>query len=58
MKLKIEDMAKRVYFAPQIDQIKLDNEISLALESDPPIIPGETQLKMPEYFNNDPFKLA
>jgi len=51
-------MAKRLYCAPQIEQIKLDNEISLALESDPPIVPGETQLKMPEYFNNDPFKLA
>jgi len=35
--------------------VKLDNEISLILESDPPIGPFETK-NAPEYFNNDPFK--
>jgi hypothetical protein len=39
------------YIAPAIELIKLDNEISLALESNPPEGPGET-------FNNiqSPFK--
>jgi len=38
-----------------IEHVKLDNEISLILESDPPIGPFETK-NAPEYFNNDPFK--
>ena len=57
MKTQIENNHKRAYVAPQIEQIKLDNEISLALESAPPLGPGEFS-KAPEYFNNDPFKLA
>ncbi len=56
MKTQIETTAKRAYFAPQIEQIKLDNEISLALESSPPTGPGEPTSQAPEYFNNDPFK--
>ncbi|MGB4413999.1 MAG: hypothetical protein WBI53_03825 [Paludibacter sp.] len=48
--------AKRYYIAPSVVQIKLDNEITLVLES-PPIGPGESNnLKAPEYFNNDPYK--
>ncbi len=47
---------KRTYIVPHIDQIKLDNEISLALESTPPGGPGEGSLLTPEYMNNDPFK--
>jgi len=50
--------AKRSYIVPTIVQIKLDNEISLALESTPPLGPGETMNSIPEYFNNDPFKMA
>jgi hypothetical protein len=56
MKTQIEITAKRAYLAPQIVQIKLDNEISLALESAPPLGPGENLSKASEYFNNDPFK--
>jgi hypothetical protein len=49
--------AKRSYIVPTIVRIKLDNEIALVLESDPPAGPGESNnLKAPEYFNNDPFK--
>jgi hypothetical protein len=58
MKTQIENTAKRIYIVPQIEQIKLDNEISLALESvpaAPPAGPFEFS-KAPEYFNNDPFK--
>ncbi|MDD4992202.1 MAG: hypothetical protein PHR83_08225 [Paludibacter sp.] len=47
---------KRTYCVPQIMQIKLDNEISLALESSPAFGPGESLSQAPEYFNNDPFK--
>jgi len=46
---------KRAYSSPQIDQIKLDNEISLVLSSLD--APGDPEvLNAPEYFNNDPFK--
>lgn len=57
MKTQIENTAKRTYLAPQIERIKLDNEISLALESTPPEGPGETS-QVSEYFNNDPFKIT
>ncbi len=46
----------RVYQTPSIDNIILDNEISLILASDPPIGPGEVKNNVaPDYFNNDPF---
>ncbi len=51
-----ENTNKRIYSSPAIEQIELDNEISLQLESTPPPAPGETKLNVPEYFNNDPFK--
>jgi len=44
------------YIAPLIERIQLDNEISLVLQSAPPFGPGETMNRIPEYFNNDPFK--
>jgi len=47
---------KRVYSQPEIMVMKLDNEISLALESAPPDGPNEVRNTAPEYFNNDPFK--
>ena len=50
------DNTKRPYISPTIERVGLDNEISLALESDPPSGPDETSLNGPEYFNNDPFK--
>ncbi len=34
-------MEKKKYIAPRIEIIFLDNEISLALESNPPLGPGE-----------------
>jgi len=50
--------AKRSYVVPKVERIKLDNEISLILESDPAAGPGETLgLNAPEYFNNNPFKM-
>jgi len=35
-------MEKKKYTAPRIERIPLDNEISLALESNPPAGPSET----------------
>jgi hypothetical protein len=48
---------KRIYISPAIELIKLDNEISLALQSAPPDGPGEGGASLtPEYMNKDPFK--
>lgn len=47
---------KRMYLNPTIELLKLDNEISLALQSTPPEGPGEGASLTPEYLNNDPFK--
>lgn len=44
-----------LYIAPQIDNIKLDVEICLQLESEPPVFPGENISKAPEFFKNNPF---
>lgn len=54
--MKSHNSEKRNYTAPVIEHIKLDNEISLALESAPPSGPEEGCLKTPEYLHNDPFK--
>ena len=54
--MKTYYIEKRNYKAPMIELIKLDNEISLALESSPPSGPGEPTSSAPEYFNNNPFK--
>ena len=57
MKSKNTKIEKRNYAAPRVEQIKLDNDISLTLASlTPPEGPGEGITKAPEYFNNDPFK--
>ena len=50
------DSKKRVYTVPAVDIIKLDNEISLTLDSTPPDnAPGEVQNRMPDGFNNNPY---
>jgi hypothetical protein len=49
-------MEKKKYIKPRIEWIPLDNEISLALESTPPLGPGEGASLAPEYMNNDPFR--
>lgn len=47
---------RRNYSTPEITSIKLDNEISLALASDPPTPGNENASITTDYFNNDPFK--
>ncbi len=50
-----ESGAKRKYIKPRIELIFLDNEISLALESTPPIGIGDEQAyNAPTYFNSTP----
>lgn len=47
---------KQTYRCPQIEQVKLDNEISLVLYSAPPEGPEEGHNLVPEYFKNSPEK--
>jgi hypothetical protein len=56
MKTHIENTGNSSYFPPQIEIIKLDNDVSLQLESEPPIGPGELTTLAPDYFNSDPLK--
>jgi hypothetical protein len=56
MKKNGENIQKQIYSTPLVVRVKLDNEISLALQSDPPILPGESISKVQECFNNDMFK--
>jgi len=46
---------KTEYIKPEIELIRLDNEISLILESSPPEGPGEGMLIVPGSENNNPF---
>ena len=57
MEKNTKSIQKSTYCTPQIELIKLDNEISLQLQSEPPVAPGEGSLRAPEYLNSDPFKL-
>ena len=55
MNINNKKVQKRTYSNPQIERIKLDNEISLILESSD--APGDPEASLTnEYFNNDPFK--
>jgi hypothetical protein len=54
---EIPFLTRKKYLQPTIVKIELDNEISLALQSEPPALPGESLLKAPDYFNNDPYKI-
>jgi len=48
--------SKRIYTAPQIGQVKLDNDISLILASAPPAGPDEeTASFVPEQFDPKPY---
>lgn len=50
----ISNITKRPYIVPELEIIKLDNEISLAMESTPPEGEGETYA--PEFMKENPFK--
>lgn len=53
--MKEMEKKKQLYFPPAINIVRLDNEISLALESNPPGGDGETKNLYFERNNNDPF---
>ncbi len=50
-----ENTIKKQYKSPQIELIVLDNEISLALESEPPTYESDNRFKS-ESFAPEPFK--
>ena len=52
----MKNTEKRLYYSPEIVCVELDNEISLALESEPPAGPSEGYLIDYHYLNNDPFR--
>lgn len=52
MRTKENKTEKRIYIHPELVCIELDNEISLALESSPPIGPDE----LVQSTQNNPFK--
>jgi len=56
IKNTMETIIKKRYTSPVVERIKLDNDISLQLESEPPFGPGETGSLTPEYIKNDPYK--
>ena len=66
MKTTKISIAKKTYSAPQIEMIRLDNEISLQLASgagtedtDAPLEPGGTDWSRANSpINNDPYKMA
>ncbi len=48
------EQPRREYISPKLTYTKLDNSISLELQSEPPIGPGEgLSAQAPEYFNNN-----
>lgn len=49
------EISKRVYLVPAIENIRLDNEISLVLESTPPAGPDEVMNQIKGSVANDPF---
>jgi hypothetical protein len=48
---------KREYTTPAIVVVGLDNEISLQLESDPPVPGNEGISAVPEFFDQNPFNV-
>lgn len=50
------EQPRREYISPKLTYTKLDNSISLELQSEPPVGPGEPgfSAQAPEYFNNNP----
>lgn len=47
---------KRKYTRPGITLVKLDNEISMIMQTTPPVDPDEVYIR-PDHFTNDPFKI-
>ncbi len=55
----METTKKRIYKSPQVERIRLDNEISLVLQSDvSPFGDPEANLQTKDSYDNDPFKIS
>ena len=55
----ITTIKKQLYCTPQIERVKLDNEISLVLVSGDPNDPhASDNSSAPEYFNTNPLKVT
>lgn len=55
----METTQKRIYKTPQVERIRLDNEISLVLQSDvSPFGDPEANLQTKDSYDNDPFKIS
>lgn len=54
--MKTQYKSKGEYKTPIITQIKLDNEISLQLQSTPPTYENVIHKNAPEFFGMDPLK--
>lgn len=50
-------MEKHIYITPTIEQIKIDLEISLQLESAPTPDSGDEVYNTSQPFNSDPYKI-
>lgn len=55
MNTNLNNTEKREYITPAIVVVGLDNEISLQLESVPPVPGNEGLSAVPEFFNQNPF---
>jgi hypothetical protein len=55
MNVKDKDIIKKDYFQPIIEQIIVDNEITLALESLPPTFETSNINRRADFFNTNPF---
>ncbi|NTW32315.1 MAG: hypothetical protein HGB12_06785 [Bacteroidetes bacterium] len=53
--IKLQNTEKRTYSKPQIERVKIDNEISMVMMSPPPLDPGGSI--DPVHFSFNPFKL-
>lgn len=47
---------RKIYSTPCIEIITLDNEITLVLQTDPPIPVGRRENSGDDYLNNDPYQ--
>lgn len=52
----LNNALKKTYASPQIEQIFIDNVISLSLQSEPPAGPEELANQNTEVFRNNPFE--
>jgi len=55
MNIHSNNTEKHEYIAPSILVINLDNDISLQLESSPPVFENEGLTAVPEFFKQNPF---